>query len=607
MMTCKEKALEWGLSIRTINNFCKQGKIPGAIKVNSRWQIPDDAKKPDDGRITSGKYTTSTEPQVLKTLPIGISDYARAQSEYYYVDKTLMIKDFLEQGNEVTLITRPRRFGKTINMSMMAEFFDITKDSKELFKDTKIMDTEYADQINQYPTIFISFAEAKRNKIEVVQRIKEQLQNVYDQYLHIFGNLTDFEKSNYQKIRKGLINSDDGNLSNVATALSFLMKILEKYYNKKVMVFIDEYDTPFIEANIGGFYDEIRDGLSSILHNALKTSTSLQYAMMTGIQRVAKENIFSDLNNLVVCTVKDPEYAEYFGFTEKETKEALEYYDLSLNNEVKSMYNGYRFGKYEIYNPWSVLNYASRKVLEPYWINTSSNEMIRKAMESSDDAFNRGYEELIQTGKLETLVRMETSFFETSTTENLWGLLVNAGYLTISKVISYQDGLYVVKVPNQEVQQEFQKLTAHYLKVAGTDLFTMFSALKRQKKEDFKDKYQKVLLTLPSYHDLKDENSYHMMVLGMCAWLCHDYKIISNREAGKGRCDIVLKARKENQISYILEFKYAKDSNTDLNELAKRAVEQIKDRKYDIELRGNVIYIGLAHYQKEVEIEWQEN
>ncbi|WP_289811197.1 AAA family ATPase [Thomasclavelia cocleata] len=542
-----------------------------------------------------------------KRIPVGLKDYEKLKREnYYVVDKTLMIKDFLEQGNEVTLITRPRRFGKTINMSMMAEFFDITKDSKELFKDTKIMDTEYADQINQYPTIFISFAEAKRNKIEVVQRIKEQLQNVYDQYLHIFGNLTDFEKSNYQKIRKGLINSDDGNLSNVATALSFLMKILEKYYNKKVMVFIDEYDTPFIEANIGGFYDEIRDGLSSILHNALKTSTSLQYAMMTGIQRVAKENIFSDLNNLVVCTVKDPEYAQYFGFTEKETKEALEYYDLSLNNEVKSMYNGYRFGKYEIYNPWSVLNYASRKVLEPYWINTSSNEMIRKAMESRDDAFNRGYEELIQTGKLETLVRMETSFFETSTTENLWGLLVNAGYLTISKVISYQDGLYVVKVPNQEVQQEFQKLTAHYLKVAGTDLFTMFSALKRQKKEDFKDKYQKILLTLPSYYDLKDENSYHMMALGMCAWLCHDYEIISNREAGKGRCDIVLKARKENQISYILEFKYAKESNTDLNELAKRAVEQIKDRKYDIELRGNVIYIGLAHYQKEVEIEWQE-
>ena len=429
-----------------------------------------------------------------KRIPVGLKDYEKLKSEnYYVVDKTLMIKDFLEQGNEVTLITRPRRFGKTINMSMMAEFFDITKDSKELFKDTKIMDTEYADQINQYPTIFISFANSKNNKVNIVHSIKLYLRKEYDHYMHVFKeNMSPFDQDEYHSIIQGLMNKDDGNLNNINNALSFLMEKLETYYNKKVMVFIDEYDTPFIEANIGGFYDEIRDGLSSILHNALKTSTSLQYAMMTGIQRVAKENIFSDLNNLVVCTVKDPEYAQYFGFTEKETKEALEYYDLSLNNEVKSMYNGYRFGKYEIYNPWSVLNYASRKVLEPYWINTSSNEMIRKAMESSDDAFNRGYEELIQTGKLETLVRMETSFFETSTTENLWGLLVNAGYLTISKVISYQDGLYVVKVPNQEVQQEFQKLTAHYLKVAGTDLFTMFSALKRQKKEDFKDKYQKI-------------------------------------------------------------------------------------------------------------------
>ncbi|MEY8676019.1 PD-(D/E)XK nuclease domain-containing protein [Thomasclavelia cocleata] len=327
---------------------------------------------------------------------------------------------------------------------------------------------------------------------------------------------------------------------------------------------------------------------------------------MTGIQRVAKENIFSDLNNLVVCTVKDPEYAQYFGFTEEETKEALEYYDMSLNSEVKSMFNGYHFRNNEIYDPWSVLNYASRKVLEPYWINTSSNEMIKKAMESSDDAFNRGYEELIQTGKLETLVRMETSFFEMNSTSSLWGILINAGYLTISKIISNQEGLYVIKVPNQEVQQEFQKLTAHYLKVAGTDLFTMFSALKRRKKEDFKDKYQRILLTLPSYHDLKDENSYHMMLLGMCAWLCHDYKIISNREAGKGRCYIILKARKENQVSYILEFKYAKDSNTDLKELAKTAVEQIKDRKYDTEISGKIIYIGLAHYQKNIEIEWQE-
>ncbi|WP_278627399.1 AAA family ATPase [Thomasclavelia cocleata] len=541
-----------------------------------------------------------------KRIPVGLKDYEKLRNEnYYVVDKTLMIKDFLERGNEVTLITRPRRFGKTINISMMAEFFDITKNSKKLFKNTKIINTEYVSEMNQYPTVFISFADAKGDKDIVTKHIKSYFRSLYNDYDFIFKNLTRLETYDYETIIHGLTN-EKIELKHISDSLAFLMRILEKYYNKKVMVFIDEYDTPFIEAHLGGFYEEIRDGLSSMLHNALKTSTSLQYAMMTGIQRVAKENIFSDLNNLVVCTVKDPEYAQYFGFTEEETKKALEYYDMSLNSEVKSMYNGYHFGNNEIYNPWSVLNYASRKVLEPYWINTSSNEMIKKAMESSDDAFNRGYEELIQTRKLETLVRMETSFFEMNSTSSLWGLLVNAGYLTISKIISNQEGLYVIKVPNQEVQQEFQKLTAHYLKVAGTDLFTMFSALKRRKKEDFKDKYQRILLTLPSYHDLKDENSYHMMLLGMCAWLCHDYKIISNREAGKGRCYIILKARKENQVSYILEFKYAKDSNTDLKELAKTAVEQIKDRKYDTEISGKIIYIGLAHYQKNIEIEWQE-
>ncbi|WP_288060212.1 AAA family ATPase [Thomasclavelia cocleata] len=541
-----------------------------------------------------------------KRIPVGLKDYEKLRNEnYYVVDKTLMIKDFLERGNEVTLITRPRRFGKTINISMMAEFFDITKNSKKLFKNTKIINTEYVSEMNQYPTVFISFANAKGDKDIVTKHIKSYFRSLYNDYDFIFKNLTRLETYDYETIIHGLTN-EKIELKHISDSLAFLMRILEKYYNKKVMVFIDEYDIPFIEAHLGGFYEEIRDGLSSILHNALKISTSLQYAMMTGIQRVAKENIFSDLNNLVVCTVKDPEYAQYFGFTEEETKEALEYYDMSLNSEVKSMYNGYHFGNNEIYNPWSVLNYASRKVLEPYWINTSSNEMIKKAMESSDEAFNRGYEELIQTRKLETLVRMETSFFEMNSTSSLWGLLVNAGYLTISKIISNQEGLYVIKVPNQEVQQEFQKLTAHYLKVAGTDLFTMFSALKRRKKEDFKDKYQRILLTLPSYHDLKDENSYHMMVLGMCAWLCHDYKIISNREAGKGRCYIILKARKENQVSYILEFKYAKDSNTDLKELAKTAVEQIKDRKYDTEISGKIIYIGLAHYQKNIEIEWQK-
>lgn len=541
-----------------------------------------------------------------KAIPLGVVDYETLKNQnYFFIDKSMMIYDFLMRKSTVTLITRPRRFGKTINISMMSSFFDITKDSKEIFKDTKIVETEYISEMNQYPTIFISFANAKNDKWNVVKEIKLQLRKEYDRYAHVFEQkMTVFEQNEYESLVQGLMTKNDGILDNIIDALSFLMERLEKYYHKKVMVFIDEYDTPFIEAHVGGYYEELRGGLSSLLHNALKTSTSLHYAMMTGIQRVAKENIFSDLNNLVVCTVKDPEYSQYFGFTEEEAKQTLEYYDLSLNDEVKSMYDGYHFGEHDIYNPWSILNYASRKVLEPYWVNTSSNIMIKKAISSSDEAFERGYEELIRNGKLETTVKMDTSFFEVNNTENLWGLLVNGGYLTLHKTISIQDSLYIIKIPNQEVQLEFRKLTAYHLKATETDLTVLFNSLKRCKKEDFEDRYRKILLTLPSYHDLKDENSYHMMLLGMCAWLSNEYEVISNREVGKGRCDIILKSKK-NQISYILEFKYTNDSSVDLKQLAKSAIDQIDSRRYDSELSGTVIRIGLAHYQKNVEIEWQ--
>lgn len=542
-----------------------------------------------------------------KPIPVGLKSYEKMKQRYYTVDKTLMIADFLERGNEVTLITRPRRFGKTINMSMMTEFFDITKDSRELFQDTAIMKTEYASEINQYPTIFISFANAKGDKADLVKNIKYQLRDEYDRLsISMKAEMTEFEEDEYKNIKESLLSVNDGNINNVSNALSFLMSRMEKYYGKRVMVFIDEYDTPFVEAHVNGFYDEIRSGLASMLHNALKTSGSLQYAMLTGIQRVAKENIFSDLNNLVVCTVKDKEYAEYFGFTEKETKGLLEYYDLKLNDEVKQMYDGYHFGDFEIYNPWSIINYASRKILEPYWVNTSSNMMIRKAMEDRDSSFDRGYEKLIETGKLETTVYMETSFFEVNITENLWGLLVNAGYLTLDEIIG--EGEYVLRIPNQEVQKEFQSLTAFYLNVTGTDLNGLFNALRRLRKEDFIDKYQNILLTLPSYHDLKDENSYHVLFLGMCAWLNNDYEIISNKEEGKGRADIILKAKKNSLPSYIFEFKYLKeDMDKDgLKKNAKKAVEQIREKQYDAGLQGKVIYIGLAHHGKDAIIEWQE-
>ncbi len=242
-----------------------------------------------------------------KRIPIGLKSYDKLKKgNYYVVDKTMMICDFLARGNEVTLITRPRRFGKTVNMSMMAEFFDVTKDAKEIFKDTAIMDTEYAAEMNQYPTVFLSFASAKNSKQELTKAIKYQLRKEYDRHRQAFETtMTEFDVDEYQKIRKALLDTENGEIDGIGNTLAFLIEKLEKHHGKKVMVFIDEYDTPFIEAHVNGYYEEIRGGLSSLLHNALKASTSLQHAMLTGIQRVAKENIFSDLNNLVVCTVKD--------------------------------------------------------------------------------------------------------------------------------------------------------------------------------------------------------------------------------------------------------------------------------------------------------------
>lgn len=541
-----------------------------------------------------------------KALPIGVDDYRRLkENNYYAVDKTLMIEEFLQRQSIVTLITRPRRFGKTLNMSMMAEFFDITKDSKEIFNDTNIIKSLYASNMNQYPTIFVSFANAKGDQINVVQQIKEQLRNEYNRYEHIFNNLSKFEEDDYKQVIDGLMSKSDGKLNNIIDALSFLMKILEKYYQRKVMLFIDEYDTPFIEAHVNGFYVKIKNGLASLLHNSLKTSNSLQYALLTGIQRVAKENIFSDLNNLVVCTVKDHTYDKYFGFNEQEAKELLEYYDLKLNDDVKQMYDGYHIGSQEIYNPWSIINYADTHELQPYWVNTSSNKMIKKAMIKKDQAFNQGYEKLVAKGYLQTLVHLETSFFESRTTSSLWGLFVNAGYLTIAKTISLRDRIYIIKIPNQEVQEEFMNLTAYYLDVSDTLLADLFYALKITNQNLFTTTYQRIIKSLPSYYDLKDENSYHMMMLGMCAWLSNEYEIISNKEIGKGRCDIILKA-KGDFTSYIFEFKYTKNNHDNLDVLANKAIKQIEKRNYNLNLKGKVIYVGLAHLQKEVVIKWKE-
>ena len=546
----------------------------------------------------------------MKKIPTGIKSFRKLREEnYYFVDKTLMIKDFLERGSEVTLVTRPRRFGKTINMSMLSEFFDITKDSKEIFKGTKIMDTSYASELNQYPTIFISFADAKENKETIVKFIKNQFQLEYSRYNYIFKDMDEYEENDYRIINEGIKNNQNGTLQDIEKALIFLMCRLKKYYGKDVVLFIDEYDTPFIEAKTGNFYQELKGSLATLLRSSLKNSNDLKYAFITGIQRVAKENIFSDLNNLDVYTVCDSEYSEYFGFDAIETKKLLEYYGLELNDEVKEMYDGYHIGKQDIYNPWSIINYAKRKKLISFWVNTSANSMIKTALKQANYTFKNQYDKLIKDGKLDTYVSMQTSFFEEADNSTLWGLFVNAGYLTVTKEIDLLKGKYRIEIPNKEVKQEFIKLTEYQLGLSSGMLDTVTESLVNEDQETFFESYQEVLM-VPSYHDLQKENSYHMMMLGMCLCLDKNYEIISNREVGKGRDDLILKAKDEKKTSFVLEFKYLKEDKKDiekaLDELSNKAIQQIKDNKYDYGLKGKVIYIGLAHHGKDVNIKWEE-
>ena len=545
----------------------------------------------------------------VKKIPIGIKEFSRLiKEDYYFVDKTLMIEEFIKSGSKISIITRPRRFGKTLNMSMMAEFFDITKDSTDIFKDTLIASSPCINHMNQYPVIYISFADAKGSKENLVTIIKDCLLKEYVRYHFIFDHLVSLYHNKYQRIIEA-IDSPKVSLSDLILSLSFLMECLEIHYSKQVMVFIDEYDTPFIESYIHGFYEQINKDLSIMLQSALKTSTSLKYGLLTGIQRVSKENIFSELNNINVCSVADESYHQYFGFSTKETKELLHYYGLELNDIVKSMYDGYHFGHLEIYNPWSLINYVKKRKIAPYWVNTSNNAMIKGAIDRAEIIFFEKYDTLIQQGYIDTDIKLNSSFYEDASTNTLWGLFINAGYLTIEKEIG---GRYRLRIPNNEVKDEFIDLTAHRMHVSKTILSDLYYSLRYKDKTQFIKRYQEIL-TQASFHDLMNENSYHMLVLGLSVGLWDEYEIESNRENGLGRCDIILKS-KYNNTSYILEFKYFKNDKQlkekeleePLNKLANIAICQIIDHQYDAHLTGNIIYIGLAHSGKILRVSWQE-
>ncbi|MDD3337432.1 MAG: AAA family ATPase [Lachnospiraceae bacterium] len=546
-----------------------------------------------------------------KGLAIGEQNFRRLREMGgYYVDKTMLAEQFLDSYENVVLITRPRRFGKTLNMSMMAEFLDCTKDAEKIFEGTAIAQTETWEDRNQYPVVYLSFLNVKG---DVEKGFWGWLVNVlmaeYERYRFAWENerVSAACRKSVKQLLEDLWEIKSGDMQkkyDITGAIQLLCQVLEEYFEQKVFLLIDEYDTPFIAANVGGYYEEVRGILAQLLSSALKGNSSLDKAFLTGIQRVAKENIFSGLNNLLVSTVNDAEYAQYFGFTEAETAELLDYYNLELTEDVRRMYDGYHIGHVDLYNPWSICMYAFRKHLDLYWINTSENSMICNAMDRCGDDFREDYEQLIRMGTVTTKVELESSFYEQASTASLWGLLINAGMVTVTE--KTDRGLCKIRIPNLEVGRAFEDLTAHHLGVSGGKLSQLGDTLCLEKLEGFADAYRRILLELPSYHDLKDKNSYHMMVLGMCSCLYGEYEIKSNRESGRGRSDLILKNLTGKYPHFILEFKYTKDESRNLTELAEEAIRQVKDKKYDAGMQGKTFYIGLAHRGKEAEVVWEE-
>ena len=575
------------------------------------YYAADALDAPDTTDITDEAYNTySTYRETPgQKLAMGVQDFRRIRERNaYYVDKSGLIREFLNSEYEVTLLTRPRRFGKSLNMSMLAEFLDCTKKSAGIFEGLEIAGTETMAELNTHPVIFLSFLHVKGDSAyAMLYQLMYALKEEYYRYLPILKDETFAEdkKEEFRNTYECLKNLEPSEPAKICimVAVVTLCKTLKEYYGKGVYLLIDEYDTPFIAANAEGYYDEVRNVLSELFSSSLKGNPALEKAMLTGIQRVAKENIFSGLNNLIVCTVSEKEYSGYFGFTEDETRALLEYYGLKLSPEVESMYDGYLFGGRHVYNPWSVTHYAVRKVLAPYWVNTSENSIIRDAFAKSSSSFITDYRKLIEHGSAVVEAELTTSYYEQPDDASLWGLLVNAGMITIEENLG--ENFYRVRIPNHEVRKAFRNLTAFYLQVQEGHISKMLRYLKTGEMEEFVAQYKRILMELPSYHDLKCENSYHMMMLGMCAFLDLDYVVRSNLESGTGRADILLYSKRQELPNYVLEFKYTKEESKNLKKFAEQAILQIKEKRYETGMTGRIVYIGLAHCGKEAQAVWE--
>ncbi len=463
MKTCRQLALEWGLSERTVNDLCKKGKINGAIKVGRMWQIPDEAEKPVDGRVSSGKYVKKAASAEMKSLPIGISDYIRAQSEYYYVDKTLLIKEFLDQKPLVSLFTRPRRFGKTLNMDMLRVFFEISEeDTSRYFTDKAIWKCgeEYRSHQGKYPVVFLTFKDVKFNTWEAtIDKIKGLLQEEYGRHQELVNSdkLSKYEKEYFAKILAGTANEVE-----LTSGLEKLSKMLAAHYGKAPIIIIDEYDTPIQEGYSKDFYEEIIGFMRNFFSGAFKDNKYLSYGFLTGIFRIAQESIFSGLNNLTANSVMDEEYDSFFGFTGEEVTEMLSYFGVSeKETELRDWYDGYLFGSKDIYNPWSVINYISKGCIpQAYWVNTGKNEILEDVLKVADDDITERLYSLLQGEGV--IARIDQNVVYRSLAEdpaNIYSLLLVAGYLKTPKKELQADGSYLceVAIPNREIAAVYKR------------------------------------------------------------------------------------------------------------------------------------------------------
>ncbi len=554
---------------------------------------------------------TEKEKEVMdlrdkRPLPIGISDFKTVIEEnYYYADKTDMIGDILDDRAMVTLFTRPRRFGKTLNMSMMKYFFEIenTEENKKLFDGLAISNKEYMKEQGQYPVIFISFRNIEEENWEDCYfEIKNIISRTYNEFEFLRETLNQSELAEFDSIWLKKEKADwKGSLKN-------LTRYLYKYYDrKKVVVLIDEYDTPIIQSYQEKYYKKLISFFKRFYGDVMKDNEYLQFGIMTGILRIAKEGIFSGLNNLKVNTIFSGKYSEYYGLTEEEVLKAVKYYDMEYEmQDIRKWYDGYQFGKSEVYNPWSIINFLNERELKAYWIGVSGNSMINDLLSKGDRHIVENLEKLFNEEIIYKAVRDYTEYkFDSS---DIWELFLYSGYLTIAG--EKQGEEYPLRLPNKEIQSFFRKIFIEKF-IGNYDKFLhIIRNLKDGKIEEFAEGLEEEILSSLSYFDTdRDEKYYKIFLIGIFIILSNDYIRLSERETGTGRADLILEPKNKENPAYIFEFKVAEDKK-ELENYAVEGFYQIKEKQYDVELKNRgineIIYVGLAFHKKELKMKYEK-